>query len=181
MEISIVIVNWNTRQLLLNCIASIYEHMPDVSYEIWVVDNGSTDDSVAKVMSTYPDVHIIENKQNLGFAAANNKAFKQMNGRYCLLLNSDTVLTHGAVAQLHLFLEENSKAGMVCGQLLNEDGTRQNSFANFPSIRAMLTNETVLRLIFPAKFPSKRRDYLKPIPVDSCIGACMLVRKKAVF
>nr|MBF0222881.1 glycosyltransferase family 2 protein [Desulfobulbaceae bacterium] len=180
MEISIVIVNWNTRQLLLNCLASIYEHMPQMVYEIWVVDNGSTDDSVEKVKNTYPEVHVIENKQNLGFAAANNMAFRQMNGRYALLLNSDTILTHGAIQQLYRFLEENPKVGMACGQLLNEDGTRQNSFANFPSVRAMLTNETLLRLFFPKRFPSKRRDYLKPIPVDSCIGACMLVSKKAM-
>ncbi len=64
MEISIVIVNWNTRQLLLNCLASIYEYMPKVTFEVWVVDNGSTDDSVAVVKSNYPSVYVIENKKN---------------------------------------------------------------------------------------------------------------------
>ncbi len=101
MDISIVIVNWNTRQLLLDCLASIARHVNDhIRYEVFVVDNGSTDDSIAATRKKYPETIIIENRKNLGFAAANNKAFRQMRGRYSLLLNTDTILTHGAVDQL---------------------------------------------------------------------------------
>jgi hypothetical protein len=180
MDISVIIVNWNTRDLLLNCIQSVYAHIKRHEFEVWVVDNGSTDDSVAAVRKQYPSVHIIENHANLGFAAANNKALRQMTGRYALLLNSDALLTPGAIEQLRSFMEEHPQAGMVCGQLLNEDGSRQNSIANFPTIPAMLMNETILRILLPQKFPSKRRQYRQPIPVDSCIGACILVRKETI-
>ena len=180
MDISIVIVNWNTRDLLLDCLTSIYRYVEDCDFEVFVVDNGSVDDSVAAVRAKYPEVKIIQNETNLGFAAANNKAFKVMKGRYCLMLNTDTILTYGAVDQLYSFIEEHQGVGMVCGQLLNEDGSRQNSIANFPTIFAMLANETVLRILLPRRFPSKRRDFLKPIKVDSCIGACILVRRTAM-
>jgi GT2 family glycosyltransferase len=165
---------------LLNCLQSVFDHVQRYAFEVWVVDNGSSDDSVAAVRDRYPAVRIIENHKNLGFAAANNKALRQMQGDYALLLNSDALLTPGAVEQLHIFMEENPHAGMVCGQLLNEDGSKQNSIANFPTIPALLTNETILRVFLPQKFPSKRRNYLKPLPVDSCIGACVLVRKKTM-
>lgn len=180
MDLSIIIVNWNTRDLLLNCLKSVFDHITKQEFEVWVVDNGSTDDSVAAVRKHYPAVQVIANHKNLGFAVANNKALKKMRGRYALLLNSDALLTPGAIEQLHGFMEKNQQAGMVCGQLLNEDGSKQNSIANFPTITAMLTNETILRILLPKKFPSKRRKYLKPIPVDSCIGACVLVRKKTM-
>lgn len=180
MDLSIVIVNWNTRDLLLNCLKSIQSHVQRLSHEVLVVDNGSTDDSVPRMREQFPDTIIIENRENLGFAAANNQAFARMRGRYCLMLNSDTILTHGAVDQLYEFMEEHHQVGLACGQLLNEDGSKQNSIANFPTISAMLVNETMLRLLFPNRFPSKRREFLKPIAVDSCIGACIMVRQKAM-
>ena len=85
-DISIIIVNWNTKRLLLDCLASVFKTVQNVSMEIWVVDNASSDGSVDAVRRFYPDVKIIQNRKNLGFAAANNKAFKRMLGRYALLL-----------------------------------------------------------------------------------------------
>ncbi len=180
MDLSIVIVNWNTRDLLRNCLTSIADTVSGLAYEIFVVDNASSDDSVAMVREQFPSVTVIANTANLGFAAANNLAFRRMRGCYALLLNSDTVLTDGAIAVLFRFMEANSDVGMCCGQLLNEDGSRQNSIANFPSVWPLLCNETLLRLLFPAKFPSKRQVHAEPVAVDSCIGACMLVRKAAM-
>jgi GT2 family glycosyltransferase len=147
---------------------------------VLVVDNGSTDGSVEAVKTGYPGVHVIENQKNLGFAAANNRAFRKMKGRYALLLNTDTILTEGAVKELFDFMEANHKAGLACGQLLNLDGSKQNSIANFPSLLSLLTNETLLRVLYPKRFPSKRREYKAPIEVDSCIGACMIGRKTAL-
>lgn len=180
MDISIVIVNWNTKQLLLDCLASVYSTLKNVSFEIWMVDNASSDGSVEAVQSDYPDVNIIQNHENLGFAAANNKALRKIEGRYALLLNTDTVLTEGAIEKIFSFMEDNPETGMACGQLLNEDGTKQNSIANFPSFLSLLCNETILRILFPKRYPSKRQDYKEPIEVDSCIGACLMVRKKAM-
>ena len=180
MDVSIIIVNWNTKKLLLDCICSIYETVKNISFEIWLVDNASSDGSVEAVKQNYPDVKIIQNKKNLGFAAANNIALERMCGQYALLLNTDTILTNGAVEHLFDFVEKNQNAGMACGQLLNQDGSKQNSIANFPGIGSLLCNESLLQILFPKKFPGKRKEYKKPVEVDSCIGACLMVRKKAM-
>ncbi|MBU0480479.1 MAG: glycosyltransferase family 2 protein [Proteobacteria bacterium] len=180
MDVSIIIVNWNTRDLLLDCLAALYDTVKGLSIEVLMVDNASKDDSVDVVREKYPQLRIIRNDRNLGFAAGNNKGLRVMQGKYALLLSTDTVLTEGAVHRLFTFLEGNEDAAMACGQLLNSDGSKQNSIANFPSPLSLLCNETILRLLFPAGFPSKRREYTKPITVDSCIGACLMVRKQAM-
>lgn len=180
MDISFIIINWNTKDLLLECLASIYRTVSKITFEIWVVDNGSSDGSVRAVKEKHPAVKIIENRINLGFAAANNLALEHMGGQYALLLNTDTVLTEDAVSKLHNFMKGNTDAGIACGQLLNPDGSKQNSIANFPSLLSLVSNETLLRLLLPRRFPSKRRVYKTPIEIDSCIGACMLIRKKAI-
>ena len=180
MDISIVIVNWNTRELLLDCLASLYATVRALRFEVFLVDNASTDGSVEAVRERYPLVKVIQNEKNLGFAAANNKALRIMQGKYALLLNTDTVLTDGAIAKLFTYLEKHSEVGMACGQLLNADGSKQNSIANFPSLLGLLCNETVLRLLWPRRFPSKRQEYRAPIEVESCIGACLMVRKAAM-
>ncbi len=133
MDLSVVIVNWNTRELLLKCLTSVYETIRDLRFEVWLVDNASTDGSVTAVEERFPKVQVIRNSRNLGFAAANNRALGQIKGRYALLINTDVVVTKGAVQELFQFMENTSEAGMVCGQLLNLDGTKQNSIANLPS------------------------------------------------
>lgn len=180
MDLSIIIVNWNTKQLLLDCLAAVYETVHTLSFEIWMVDNGSSDSSTIAVREHYPQVHLIENDRNLGFAAANNQALRRMAGRYALLLNTDAVLMAGAVERLFRFLEAQPQAAMACGQLLNADGSKQNSIANFPSPATLVCNETLLRLLWPRKYPSKRQEYQEPIAVDSCIGACLMVRRQAM-
>jgi len=180
MDISIVIVNWNTRELLLDCLISVYATIRELRFEVFLVDNASSDGSVAAVRERYPQVRIIQNEKNLGFAAANNQALRVMQGKYALLLSTDTILTAGAVEKLHSLMEEKQDAAMSCGQLLNRDGSKQNSIANFPSPLSLLCNETILRLVFPKRFPSKRQEYAEPIVVDSCIGACLMVRKRAM-
>jgi GT2 family glycosyltransferase len=179
-ELSIIIVNWNTKKLLLDCLASVYETVQRISMEVWLVDNASNDGSVEAVKRIYPDVRIIQNSRNLGFAAANNRAFKRMCGRYAVLLNTDAVLTKGAVKAIYDFMENTPDAGMACGQLLNPDGSKQNSIANFPGLPSLLFNETLLRILLPGRYPSKQREYKCPIAVDSCIGACLIVRKKTM-
>ncbi|RLB07043.1 MAG: glycosyltransferase family 2 protein [Deltaproteobacteria bacterium] len=181
LDVSIIIVNWNTKDLLLSCISSVYSSISkNLKYEIIVVDNGSHDGSSEAVKKSYPQVLVIQNKKNLGFAAANNIAFKIMKGKYALLLNTDCTLTKGAVEALYSFMEEHPEAGITCGQLLNPDGSKQNSFSNFPSLLEYITNKSLLKIIWPSRFPSKYNSYNKPIEVDSCIGACVLLRKEAI-
>ncbi len=180
MDISFVIVNWNTKALLLECLASIFQTVTQLTFEVWLVDNASSDGSVAAAKNAYPDINTIINGRNLGFAAANNLAFARMRGRYAVLINTDARLTVGAVKTLYDFMEKTPDVAMACGQLLNEDGSKQNSMAPFPTLLSLLTNETLLRIMFPEKYPSKRRDYTLPVDVDSCIGACIMVRKRAM-
>ncbi|MCX5854847.1 MAG: glycosyltransferase family 2 protein, partial [Deltaproteobacteria bacterium] len=180
MDISIIIVNWNTRDLLHACLESINKTISGISYEIIVVDNASQDSSVAMMQEKYPHVKVIQNTENRGFGAANNQAMRVMAGRYALLLNSDTVLTENAVYELFSFMENHPNAAMACGQLLNADGSKQNSIANFPTVLTLLTNTPLLECLLPKRYPSKRYHYRESIEIDSGIGACLLVRKKAI-
>ena len=180
MDVSIIIVNWNTRELLRNCIDSIRKTVQGPSFEIIVVDNASADGSVAMLREEFPEVEVIENSENRGFGAANNQAMRIMNGRYALLLNSDTVVCDNAVERLFSFMESRQGAAMACGQLLNADGSRQNSIAGFPTLLTLLLNTSLLESLFPGRFPSKRYPCTTPREVDSCIGACLMVRKKAI-
>lgn len=179
-DLSIVIVNWNTRELLLRCLADLGPALPGLSHEVWCVDNGSQDGSVEAVQSRFPQVHIITNSENLGYARAVNQALAKATGRYILLLNTDASPHRDALHHLLSFLEGHPEAAAAGGQLLNVDGSRQNSIANFPSLATELLNKFLLRLVFPRRFPGKRRDYPAPIEVESLVGACLLVRAEAI-
>jgi hypothetical protein len=130
--------------------------------------------------SEFPSVIRIINGENKGFGTANNQALAIMKGKYALLLNSDVVLTTGAVSKLWDFCESNEKAAIVCGQLLNADGSKQNSIASFPRLLTLAANTSLLEYLFPGRYPSKRYRHTSPIEVDSAIGACMMIRKKAL-
>ena len=123
---------------------------------------------------------MIENLENRGFGTANNQALRVMTGRYALLLNSDAVLTENALSELFACMENHPDAAMACGQLLNADGSRQNSIAAFPSLLTLMTNTPLLEYLFPRRFPSKRYSHSGPIEVDSGIGACLMVRMAAM-
>jgi len=180
MDLSIIIVNWNTRNLLCQCIDSLTQTLKKIDTEIFVVDNGSADGSVATVREKFPVVKLIENTVNMGFARANNQAIYQSSGEYLLFLNPDTRVKNEAIPTMLSFMSAHAKAGLVGAQLLNADGSRQNSIANFPSLATELLNKSLLRRLFPEKFPGKERDYPGPVEVDSVIGACMLVRRETV-
>jgi GT2 family glycosyltransferase len=179
-DLSIIIVNWNTRDLLIQCLESVFRTVRGVDLEVFVVDNGSTDGSGRAVKERFPDVRVIENQGNVGFAGANNQALKLSRGKYLLLLNPDAQVKGKAVEELISFMEAHSKAGISGVQLLNSNGSRQNSIANFPSLATELLNKSLLRRLFPKKFPGKERNYSEPIEVDSVIGACMMVRRQAL-
>jgi len=179
-HLSIIIVNWNTKEYLLPCLESILKKDDGVSQEVIVVDNGSQDGSEEEVKKKFPFIHLIENKKNLGFAKAANQGLEKASGRYILLLNPDTQVRRRAIEQLVSFMESHPKVGVTGGQLFNSDGSRQNSIANFPSLATELFNKSLLRWLFPKRFPGKERDYREPIEVDSVIGACMVVRRDAI-
>jgi hypothetical protein len=179
-DLSVIIVNWNTRELLLNCLGSFYRTVKGLTFEILVVDNGSSDGSRDSVRRAFPNIELIQNQKNLGFARANNEALRKSTGRYALLLNTDVVLINGAVEKLVEFMENNPTVGIAGGQLINADGSKQNSFDNFPSLATEALNKSLLRLLFPKRYPSKRVNYGTPIDVHSVIGACMIVRSRSI-
>ncbi|MBN1474646.1 MAG: glycosyltransferase family 2 protein [Syntrophaceae bacterium] len=180
MDISVIIVNWNTKELLGKCLASVYDTINLCDFEVIVVDNSSSDGSAEMLAQNFPQVITIKNKENRGFGAANNQAFAIMKSKYALLINTDAVLTPGAVNKLWSFAKTQPRAAIVCGQLLNADGSKQNSVASFPTLLTLATNISLLEYLFPKKYPSKRYEHKEPIEVDSAIGACMLIRKQAL-
>lgn len=180
MDISIIIVNWNTKDFLINCIDSIYTTIKNLTFEIFVVDNGSSDGSAEAVKTKFPRIKLILNRSNLGYAKANNQALQEMKGTYAVLLNSDTQLTPRAIEVLVDFMDHNDKVGICGGQLLNADGSKQNSIANIPTLATELLNKSLLRRLFPSKYPGKEHTFKSPVEVDSVIGALMVVRKSAI-
>jgi GT2 family glycosyltransferase len=183
-DLSIVIVNWNTRQLLLDCVASIYQTVHRPSFEIFVVDNGSTDGSVEAVSRAHSAVRIIANTTNLGFARANNLALMKMSGRYAVLLNSDTILKESALDAMFDFMEGHPGAGMCGPQLLNVDDSRQNSVGHFPTLVTEFMSKKIIRMLFPEAYrrvyTSRNTAFEGPAEVDYIVGACMMARKEAM-
>lgn len=156
MDLSIVIVNWNTKNLLLQCLEAVYQTAGAVETEVFVVDNGSADGSGTAVKERFPGVTLNENQINLGFAKANNQALSLSKGDYLLLLNPDTQVKTGAIERLFSFMEGHSDVGAAGPQLLHPDGTKQNSVANFPSLATELLNKRFLRWLFPKNIRERR-------------------------
>lgn len=181
LDISIIIINWNTRQMLLNCIESLYRFDISARYEILVVDNGSSDGSVEAVRHHFPDVIVIANSSNEGFAAANNRALRVMHGRYALLLNSDTIVKENSLNVLYEFMESHPLIGICGPQLLNSDGSKQTSYGRFPTLMSEFMSKNFIRL-FPRVYHNLYADHgcVCTKPVDFVIGACMMVRREAL-
>ena len=171
-SLSIIIVNWNTRALVIDCLESIRQHPPSSAYEIWVVDNASSDDSVAAVKAAFPDVRLIENERNSGFAAANNQAIQVSSGEAVMLLNSDTLVREHAFDRLLAALEAYPQIGIVGARLLNQDGSLQPSWAAFPTIWSELRGVNV-RKVMPFRDASNLQS------VDWVGGAALLIRRRA--
>ena len=139
MDLSIIIVNRNTKKLLLNCLSSIYRTVPPLIFEVFVVDNASTDDSIEAVKSAFPGVVCVENDKNLGFAKANNQAMRLSKGRYAALLNTDTVLTPGALDTIVKFMDANAQGDVVLGMMTD---TALSNQASNTSLTMMVLNKT---------------------------------------
>jgi len=178
-KISIIILSWNTKELLQQCLESLrpltINHQSSI-IEVVVVDNGSTDGSVEVVEKEFPTVILVKNKKNLGFGAANNQGMKIAKGEYFLLLNSDTIVKNDAVGKMAEFLEKRPQVGVVGCKLLNPDGTPQPSAGPFPNLgvaAVMLFLEHWFGDLVRATFPKTKE-------VDWVMGAAMMVRREVV-
>ncbi len=175
--ISVIIVSWNVQEYLRHCLYSLEADHQCSNYEIIVVDNNSTDDSVVMLRKEFPEVKLIQNKTNTGFAKANNQGINLSKGEFILLLNPDTQVAKGSISKLLLFLRNNEDVGIVGPKLLNPDGTLQASGLNFPA----LTNN--LFGYFRVRKAATGAYFLntdKSIVVDALVGACLLVKREVI-
>ena len=136
---SVIIINWNTCRLTVECVASVYEQNSSVPFEIIVIDNNSSDDSVPVLRSKFPQVHLIRNTENVGFARANNQAINKAKGEILLLLNSDTVLnTPEPLLVLAEYFEAHPETAVLGARLLYPDGRIQSMGRRFWSLKSTI-------------------------------------------
>ncbi len=185
MDVSIIIVAWNVREFLYNCIKSVYDQTKGVSFEVIYVDNASEDGSVEMVLREFPEVHIIENSENKGFIKANNQAIEIAEGRYVLLLNSDTIILEDAIAETVKFADAHPEAAVVGCKTLNHDRTLQRSAFMSHSVLNMFLAATYLYKIFPrSKFFGREFmtwwDFDEPREVETVRGCFALVQASAI-
>ncbi len=179
-DLSIAIVSYNTRALLLDCLRSVFESTLTTRFEVIVVDNNSKDATVEAVRASYPAVHIIANHENRGFSKGVNQALAVSAGRYLLMLNSDTLVRRQALDRMVVCLDGDPKIGAVgCAQWTGDGQLYQSCFP-FPSIRDHLIHASFFRSCAPAwqEVVAARQaiDCMKSQDVDWINGACLMVR-----
>ena len=187
MDLSIIIVSYNTKELTKQTLESIYqEKNQDFDYEIFVVDNHSQDGSIEMIQSSFPEVKLIVNEDNLGFSKANNMAIKKANGRFILLLNSDTFVNNHCLEKSLKYLQVHSEVGALGCKVMLPDGTLDHACKRgFPTPVASLYYLLKLDKLFPnsKKFGAYDLTYLsedETHEVDSLMGAFMMVRKETI-
>lgn len=182
-DLSVIVVNWNTCELLRTCLASVKQHTTGLEYELIVVDNGSSDGSPAMVREEFPEAVQIENKDNRGFAAANNQGIRAAHGRAVLLLNSDTELIENSFLKLHRFLFSREEIGAVGGRLIYPGGTPQWSYGFEPSLGRMLwiTVSGLLHIPWGRKPSAVVPEGVdRPLMVEYVVGADLMAKKSVL-
>lgn len=193
LNLSIIIVNWNGRDLLARCIESIIKHPPSTPYEIVVVDNASTDGSAEWLRAAQSNgllketyLRLIENTENVGFGRANNIAFSQTSARMLFLLNSDTEVSEGAIDRLVETLKSNKKAGGCGPKLLNTDGSLQPSvYRNPPTVWEILATGLRLYYLLPRRIRAELLlgpywDHSRRRTARMLSGAAILLRREVI-
>jgi len=184
--LSIIIVNYNAEKLLKACIESIYRETCNASFDIWLVDNNSQDGSVDMIEKDFPEVNLIQNNENLGFAKANNMAISRIESDCVLLLNPDTIICDNAVEKVVKFMDRNPKIGISGCKVLNEDGTLQLACRrSIPTPGTAFFRLTGLSKLFPhskvmAKYNLTYLDPNKAHEVDAVSGAFLMIRREVV-
>lgn len=195
MELTIIIVNWNSGALLRRCLDALAaacrstvdqgSGTRDITYEVFVVDNASTDGSVAQARGSAPPFHLIVLPANEGFARANNLALRKATGEVLLLLNPDTEPRPGSLVRLVEFFTTHPSAGIVGGKLLNANGSVQSSVRQFPTLTVLTLLLTRLARIFPnapllRRYERRDFSYTRDARVDQVMGACFAIRRETL-
>lgn len=192
-QLSIIVVSWNTRDLLAQCLAALAgwptvdrgarpsSASSSLPFEVLVVDNASADASARMVRERFPRVRLIENRDNVGFARANNQAIRQSRGRYVVLLNPDTVVQPGALETLVRFMDACPRAGAAGPRLLNPDGTLQPACYPAPTLSRELWRLCHLDALRPyARYAVTGWHPDRPREVDVVQGTCLILRREAL-
>jgi GT2 family glycosyltransferase len=179
-DLSIIIVNYNTHQLLKQCLTSIFESATHFDYEVIVVDNASSDGSPKMVINEFSQVVLIENRTNQGLSRANNAGAKMGHGKYLLFLNPDTVVLKGSLEEMVHFMQSHQDAGVLGPKLLYPDGTLQLSCRRFYTLGTILGRRTFLGKISPIRKKVNQHlmqewDHSTVREVDWVLGACLMI------
>ncbi|MBN1460332.1 MAG: glycosyltransferase family 2 protein, partial [Armatimonadetes bacterium] len=193
-ELAIIIVNYNTRDLLRACLTDLKRHVATLDATITVVDNGSSDGSTEVVRGEFPEVSLIASKENLGFARANNKALEATDSDFVLLLNSDAFLCDGALERLRSVVDNDEQIAAVGPRMFDRNGALLASVHRFESLAKLAATAFGLHELLPrclvrsatylcgraGKLHRLNRDATAPVDVDWISGACMMVRRSAI-
>ena len=194
MQLSIIIVNYNSKNVIRNCLLSLAKIKVDVELEVFIIDNDSSE-SIRDLEATFPLFNFIYNDKNLGFAAANNIGIKKAKGKYILLLNPDTIVNENSFQPMISYLERYDDVGIVGCKIYNADGDIEKSTHSFPSLlkEFVHANEFIkkflgyesrlsvfLREIFKSKSLDSYWDHDSIKEVDHVTGACMMVKRKTI-
>ncbi len=178
-DVSIIIVNWNAKEYLEGCLQSLHNNGHNgLSYEVLVVDNASADGSATMVAQRFPNVKVILNGSNCGFAKANNQGIKESRGRHILLLNPDTVVFPGVLQEMVQFLDRRPDVGAVGPRMLGAKGETLESFSHFPGLRLLLRGLAIV--IRGSYYRDEKLKSLEPRQVDWVGGACLMIKREAL-
>ncbi|MGG2198141.1 glycosyltransferase family 2 protein [Paenibacillus validus] len=186
MDLSIIVLNYNTKQLTLNCLESIRNSVTEYLYEIILVDNHSTDGSIEAFERHYPEIELIRNQVNVGFSKGNNQAMKIARGRYVLLLNSDTIVNSDTLDVMLQFMDQRPTVGAAGCKVVLPDGSLDKACRRgFPTPSASFYYAFGFAKLFPRvpRFNQYQLSYLDPdqdYPVDCLVGAFMMVRREVI-
>jgi GT2 family glycosyltransferase len=185
MDLSIIIITWNSQEFIQNCLDSIFLSQRNFESEVIMVDNGSSDQTTKIIETLYPQVNLIQNKKNLGYAKANNQGIEESQGKYVLLLNPDTQVLENSLALVYEFMEENPQVGALGPKLLNPDKTIQPSVREFPTFSTLIWEFSGLSRLFPKSriFGRWRMGYFafdQTREVDQPMGSCLMLRRETL-
>lgn len=182
-DLSIIIVSWNVRELLANCLRSVFGQA-GLALQVIVVDSASSDGSPERVAEQFPQVELVVCQENVGFPRGNNLGMERANGRFILLLNPDTVVHGDALAKMVSYLEESPTVGVVGPQLLNDDGSVQSSRRRFPTLWTALFESTWLQPYAPKAvldhYYARDVEDRETAVVQWLMGACLMIRQDVV-
>lgn len=184
-DVSIIIVSWNAKEYLQKCLDSIIEYSKSVKTEIIVVDNASNDGSPEIVESKYPQVKLIRNSENSGFAKANNLGYKYCSGKFVCLINSDVEIFEDCIGKMFEYMNEHPGVGMLGPKVLNSDGSLQLTFREFPGFKVNILRALALDNYFSyskkvLRNSKKELENNKGIEVDFLSGCFMMIRKDTI-